>query len=127
MILDLIVSKNMARRQLNPGQRALMALEYERYYAEAMKPGRPIGDSSNSLVAQSEKTSADLHSQTPSAPTAYERKTATRAAQVVGASGRSVAQAKAVQRPAPCPVESGAGRGVNLLDDIQEVEWGRAR
>ncbi|MGW7298984.1 hypothetical protein, partial [Streptomyces sp. NPDC054829] len=35
MILDLIVSKNLARRQLNAGQKALMALEYEKYYAVA--------------------------------------------------------------------------------------------
>jgi protein gp37 len=88
-ILDLIVSKNMARRQLNPGQRALMALEYERFYAEATKVGRPAREANSPA-----ETSADLHSQ-------YERKSATRAAKAVGASGRSVAQAKAVQRDTP--------------------------
>lgn len=98
MVLDLIVSKNMARRQLNPGQRALMALEYERYYAAATKMGRPIGDASNSPVAQREITTPDLESFTPSR---NERTSAAKAATVVGASRSAVAQAKAVQRDAP--------------------------
>ncbi len=97
MILDLIVSKNMARRQLNPGQRALMALEYERFYAEATKVGRPIGNPAQSEVAESKETVADLR---PS-PEVRERKSSERAAKVVGASGRAVQQAKAVQRDAP--------------------------
>jgi protein gp37 len=37
MILDLIVSKNIERRQLNPGQRNALAVEYDEFYADAMK------------------------------------------------------------------------------------------
>jgi protein gp37 len=37
MILDLIVSKNIERRQLNPGQRNALAVEYDEFYAAAMK------------------------------------------------------------------------------------------
>lgn len=97
MILDLIVSKNMARRQLNPGQRALMALEYERYYGEATKVGRPIGNPVQSEVTESKEIVADLRP----FPEVRERKSSERAAKVVGASGRAVQQAKAVQRDAP--------------------------
>lgn len=94
-ILDLIVSKNLARRQLSAGQKALMALEYELYYAEATKDGRPIGDTAKSATTDSKKTHADLH-ESP-----WERQSVSRAAKAVGASGRAVAQAKAVQRDAP--------------------------
>ena len=103
MVLDLIVSKNMARRQLNPGQRALMALEYERFYGEATSAGRPIGYTAQSVKADSEVIVADLPPVTvqPGAASPVERKSRERAARVVGASGRAVQQAKAVQRDAP--------------------------
>jgi protein gp37/ParB-like chromosome segregation protein Spo0J len=84
MTVDFIVSVNVARRQLNPGQRAMIALEYEKAIAETVKRGRP---------AATEEKRADL----PSFP----ERARDRAAQVTGASGRAVAQAKAVQRDAP--------------------------
>lgn len=102
-ILDLIVSKNLARRQLNAGQRALMALEYERYYAAAAKPGRPIGGAPPQ-VAESDKTPADLREFPPAPeriPDRKQREASAQAARVVGASGRAVQQAKAVQRDTP--------------------------
>lgn len=94
-ILDLIVSKNLARRQLNPGQRAFCALEYQRYYAEATKSGRPIGDGATLTVTDSEISPADRQE------SKYERESTTRAAQITGSSGRSVARAKAIARDAP--------------------------
>lgn len=98
MVLDLIVSKNLARRQLNAGQKALMALEYERFYAAAQPKGRPKDDGSDEAVARKsqgvKETVADL-------PPADERKSRERAARVVGTSGRAVQQAKAVVRDAP--------------------------
>ncbi|MGV9226436.1 DUF5131 family protein [Streptomyces albogriseolus] len=106
MILDLIVSKNLARRQLNAGQKALMALEYERYYAESVKAtesARKLANPSNQHVTQSSATMADLPSQDEwIEPMAREERTSReRAAKVVGASGRAVQQAKAVARDAP--------------------------
>ncbi len=106
MILDLIVSKNMARRQLNAGQRALMALEYERFYGAAAKEvqqdaGRQTAQKVNAQVTGSTLV-ADLRQEDfwePEAP--RERKSSERAAKVVGASGRAVQQAKAVTRDAP--------------------------
>ncbi|MFF0166750.1 DUF5131 family protein [Streptomyces prasinus] len=106
MILDLIVSKNMARRQLNPGQRALMALEYERYYAEAAKKAeaaRKLTNPSNQHVTQSSATRADLRTaeEWVEPQARRQQRSDERAAKVVGASGRAVQQAKAVARDAP--------------------------
>lgn len=99
MILDLILSKNMARRQLNPSQKAAMAVEYEKAYAAATKVGRPIGNAttpeSNKIVAGPPQFPA------PAPRPVEERKSRDRAARVTGASGRLVQQAKAVQRDAP--------------------------
>jgi protein gp37/ParB-like chromosome segregation protein Spo0J len=113
LILDLIVSKNMARRQLNAGQRALMALEYERYYAAAAKAsqreaGRQTAEKVNAQVTSS-TVRADLRepSSTPEKnvwvepQTPRDRRADERAAKAVGASGRAVQQAKAVARDAP--------------------------
>ncbi len=94
-ILDLIVSKNLARRQLNPGQKALMAIEYERYYSEATKADEAQRKTKATPWDEKKVTHADLH-ESP-----WERQSISRAAKAVGASGRSVAQAKAVQRDAP--------------------------
>jgi len=118
MILDLIVSKNLARRQLNPGQKAVMAQEYERYYAEAVKEteaerkssiGGPLAIAQNG--AKGNATVADLPQSTPEMSHSFSGpsytaqssglKSRERAAQVTGASGRAVQQAKAVQRDAP--------------------------
>ena len=111
MILDLIVSKNMARRQLNPGQRALMALEYERFYsaaakvAEETRKAAAVGDlNGHHSNSPSTRTVADLpprNAQPDFSGNRNERKSREQAARVVGASGRAVQQAKAVQRDAP--------------------------
>lgn len=103
MVLDYIISTNIERRHLNAGQKALIALEYEKAVAAATKIGRPIGDAAKSQVTTSEKTVADLPQflSQASAPKPSELKSRERAAKVVGASGRAVQQAKALQRDAP--------------------------
>ncbi|WP_285516486.1 hypothetical protein [Streptomyces sp. NBRC 14336] len=93
VILDLIVSKNMARRQLNPGQRALMALEYERYYAAAQHKGRPKDDGSEAARSRkAEETCADLRTtgERVEPQARREQRSDERAVRVVGASGRAV-------------------------------------
>jgi len=85
MTVDFIVSANVARRQLNPGQRAMIALEYEKAIGATVKVGRP----------SKTETPADLPE------FRRERESRERAAKATGASGRAVAQAKAVQRDAP--------------------------
>lgn len=87
-ILDYIVSANIKRRHLNPGQKAMVALALEPMYAAANPVGRPRKDD--------QKTPADLQ-EIPR----YQRESATQAAKATGASGRAVSQAKAVQRDTP--------------------------
>lgn len=123
MVLDLIVSKNIERRQLNPGQRAAMALEYERFYAEAAKTeqgqrgvAKPHGESvsvpadlpeshhfESSLLTQGQRAAATAQfSDRNGSPTSRRgRESREKAAKVTGASGRGVQQAKAVHRDAP--------------------------
>lgn len=102
MILDLIVSKNLARRHMNAGQKAFIGAEYEERYAEAIKAeesrrkATAIGDrNSHHSNALSTRTPADRQE------SRYERESTTRAAQITGSSGRSVARAKAIERDAP--------------------------
>lgn len=115
-ILDLIVSLNIERRHLEKGQRAFLALDYEAAFAEAIRAterARKIEADSNQPATTSNATVADLR-QSPEASEPdskdgeslrqlqiRERRAAERAAKVVGASGRGVHQAKAVQRDAP--------------------------
>lgn len=97
MILDLIASKNLARRQLNAGQRAFLGLRYlERYEAATRQAEiqRKITEPANQYT-QSSATPADLRE------SRHERESAARAAKAVGASGRAVQQAKTVARDAP--------------------------
>lgn len=88
-ILDFIVSTNIQRRHLNPGQRAMVALELEPMYAAAAKEKERQRKSG-------EVTVADLPQSPPE-----QNKSREQAAKVVGASGRAVSQAKAVERDAP--------------------------
>jgi protein gp37/ParB-like chromosome segregation protein Spo0J len=93
MTLDLIVSRNIARRHLNPGQVAVLALDYEAAYVGATREAevqRKIQQSGQ--VQTCDTTGADL----PRAPRSTDR-----AARAVGAAGRTVRQAKAVQKNAP--------------------------
>lgn len=103
MTLNLIVDRNERRRDLNAGQKAMVALALEPMFAKAAKAGRPIGSTTNTTTTDSEKTPADLREagEWVEPRARHERESAARAAKVVGASGRAVQQAKAVQRDAP--------------------------
>lgn len=82
MILDLIVSENIRRRHLSPGQLAMLAADLEPMYAMPMGPKNSRG--SIESVAPGPQTKArDL------------------AGAAVGASGRSTSRAKFVQEAAP--------------------------
>lgn len=79
MILDLIVSENIRRRHLNPGQLAMLAADIEPMYA--VGGGRPRA---SEIVAPGPQFKAR-----------------DQAAAAVGASGRSTSRAKFVQENAP--------------------------
>jgi len=107
MILDYIVSANVERRHLNAGQRALIALEYEKAFAAATKAAetqRKITTPSNQYSTKSSATVADLRQSQPAplpAATQRDRKSSERAAKLVGVSSRAVQQAKAILRDTP--------------------------
>jgi ParB-like chromosome segregation protein Spo0J len=86
-ILDFIVAKNLDRRHLNAGQKAMLALEYEKLYAAA----NPRKEEKN--VAELRQSGRPING-SPS-------RASERAARVTGASARGVQQAKAVTRDAP--------------------------
>ena len=107
MILDLIVSKNMARRHLNPSQRAMIALAYRSAFADAAKVREAERKSMAPVNGFTELgTTPPDREESPqvgsgAAPNRLERESIAMAAKVVGASRTSVARAQAVQRDAP--------------------------
>jgi protein gp37/ParB-like chromosome segregation protein Spo0J len=109
-ILNLIVDRNERRRDLNAGQKAMVALALEPMFtaaakaAEAERKSAAVGDHS-ARVGNSASTStlADLRESNEWVEPQARRDqwSSERAAKVVGASGRAVQQAKAVVRDAP--------------------------
>jgi protein gp37 len=103
-ILNLIVDRNERRRDLNAGQKALVALALEPMFAAAQPKGRPKDDGSETARSRNvTETLADLRAENEWVEPRARRESwsSERAARVVGASGRAVQQAKAVVRDAP--------------------------
>lgn len=103
-VLKLVVDRNERRRDLTAGQKAMVALALEPLLAEATRQAeaqRKLENPSNQFTAHSSATPADLPESRPELEPRRERESRERAAKAVGASGRAVAQAKAVQRDAP--------------------------
>lgn len=109
MILDLIVSKNLARRQLNAGQKAGVALAYEEFYSAAIKTeeqirranrggpeaaARRISNETNRALGRTDPTKSTPEMSVP-------RTAASSAAKVTGASPTAVKQMKALRRDTP--------------------------
>lgn len=122
MIADYIVSVNVERRHMNRGQLAMVATVYEKIIAadpDKDTGGRPIGDSGTEGASRQAPTAsgtgdgpghrgANVRSRSVRKPPAdlrevsrRDRESSTKAAKKVGASGRAVQTAKAVQRDAP--------------------------
>lgn len=106
MILNLIVDRNERRRDMNAGQKAMVALALEPMFAKAARAkeaARKITTPANQHVTQSSATLADLRESGEWVEPQARRDqwSSERAAKVVGASGRAVQQAKAVTRDAP--------------------------
>lgn len=97
-IADYIVSENLRRRHLNAGQLAFLALEVEAHYAEIAKQRQIAAAQRDRTVQQSSRSDAEVVADLPQPS---EQKSREQAAKTVGASGRTVQQAKAVQRDAP--------------------------
>ena len=103
MILDLIVSANVERRHLDAGQRSFLALDYEAAYAAVTKVGRPaaVAPVTGDGEIRADRPEFPAHPPVPPRPMPEERRSRERAAKAVGASGRGVQRAKAVQRDTP--------------------------
>ena len=86
-IIDYIVSANVQRRHLTPSQKAMVASALEPMYAEAAR---------ERMLAGKADPSADSREGSQ-----RERRADEQAAKAVGASGRSVSDAKALKRDAP--------------------------
>jgi ParB-like chromosome segregation protein Spo0J len=86
-IIDYIVSANLRRRDLTPGQKAMVAAELEPMYAGAAKERMMAGKADP--LANSREGSG------------RENWAGEQAAKVVGSSGRSVSDAKALKKEAP--------------------------
>lgn len=99
-VADYIVSENLQRRHLDAGQRAFLALEVEGHFAELAKRRQAEAAKRDRTLPTSSPFAAEVVADLRQAPE-RERKSSEQAAKTVGASGRGVQQAKAVQRDAP--------------------------
>ncbi len=86
-IVSRIISLNMERRQLDAGQKAMLALRIEQHIAKLQSVGRPKRD--EQIPPDREEFNR------------HQRESTAKAAAAVGSSRTSVAKAKAVQRDAP--------------------------
>lgn len=129
MILDLIVSLNVARRQLNPGQKAMAGVKYAKYYADAIKAEE------NARKAAQDRTLPTVQRQPRSdvatvadRPQSHERdrKSREQAARIVGSSGRSIQRAKKVEKAAPDLAQK-VNRGEITLDRAYNQVQARER
>ena len=136
MILDLIVSANVERRHLDSGTRAFLALDYKAAYSEAAKAAqaenaRRTAERVNAQVTRPSNVADRPHSSQPSVVAAArpeDRKSRERAAKAVGASGRSVQRAQAVQRDRPDLADK-VRSGEMALDaaDRERRQWARSQ
>jgi len=89
-ILSWVASKNLHRRHLSSHKRKLIALEFEKLFAERAKERKALGGRSSAPGRTSEKVRADLPE------LSEERRARTQAAKVMGVSSRGVQQAKQI-------------------------------
>jgi 16S rRNA G966 N2-methylase RsmD len=95
--IGFVVSLNVKRRHLSVGQQAMLALQViDAYEAEGRERKAQAGSKAAPGKPSTEKDGADLPHLSKRAPRARDR-----AANVVGISGRAVAQAKRVAKQAP--------------------------
>lgn len=96
MVLDFILDKNLARRQLNRGQTAFLGMKYLEFYEKANHQARIDSNGGHPSASERRTTNLDLDSESHN-----DRTSAAKAANAVGASRASVANAKYVQKHAP--------------------------
>lgn len=95
LIRDFIIDHNITRRHLTPGQRAMLALEIEKFFAEEAKK-RQV-EAGKEHGRGKEKVPADP----PEAIERHQNESREQAARVTGASGKGVQMAKKIATVAP--------------------------
>ena len=137
-VLDLIVSLNVERRHLDAGTRAFLALDYKAAAAKAAKDAQVAAGRRRAAAAEREANGAMRSSQvradrpepgySQAAPKSEENRSRERAAKAVGASGRSVQRAQAVQRDRPDLADK-VRSGEMALDaaDRERRQWARSQ
>ncbi|MYX77646.1 DUF5131 family protein [Streptomyces sp. SID3915] len=126
-ILDLIVSKNISRRQLTAGQRAFLALEYEKAFEEETKERQREAGRYRAVQADAQVTGLQLPADRREPVTErHNREASATAARTVGASQRSVQRAKTVETYAPELVEK-VKSGEMALDQADKQARQRRR
>ncbi|MBC9713297.1 DUF5131 family protein [Streptomyces sp. TRM66268-LWL] len=125
MILDLIVSRNITRRQLSAGQLAFLALEYESSItAEADASAR---DTENGETERSEAEAQDVNASTGLALSSLkQRSRRDEAARTIGASPRALQRARTVETYAPELVHQ-VRSGDLALDQAEKAALRRKR
>lgn len=107
MILDLIVSKNLARRQLNAGQKAGLGVSYKEFYADAIKAEEiERKKSSGGPVAAAQRNGQSRAGTEPDPTQSSSNKSdsgraANKAAAATGASATAIKQMNALKRDTP--------------------------
>lgn len=112
--IDYIVSANIRRRHLTAGQKAMLAAELEPMYAEAARERQREGGREHGR-GQEEKVMANSPQPIPE-----ETKSREQAAKAVGASGRSVSDAKALKQDAPDLAEQVSNGDMSLNEATKE-------
>jgi protein gp37/ParB-like chromosome segregation protein Spo0J len=106
-IVAKIISLNMRRRDLNPGQKAVLSLTVEKFFADKAKERqRAAGGDKRTLLAPVPKAKP-VHAHVE-------------AAKAVGAAARTVTQAKAVQRDAPDLIDKVKTGAITLKEADRE-------
>jgi protein gp37/ParB-like chromosome segregation protein Spo0J len=112
-IVDFIVSENLRRRDLNPGQRAMLAVEIEKHLAKVAKERQRAAGGGNGRAGGDTRTVVAPGPQPLPKPDLKSRE---QAASTTGTSGRSVQRAKYVDDNAPDLAEK-VTRGEMALKD----------
>jgi protein gp37 len=99
MILDFILSGNLHRRHMNPGQLAMLAVDLIPVFQGIAKKAQKAGNARGGEATPGGKSVADRPP--TSSPPADERKARAMAAKAVGAAARTVGRAAAVERDTP--------------------------
>lgn len=125
-IIDLIVSKNITRRQLSAGQRAFLALECQKVFEEEAEQRQRVASQRREAQEAATRRSSGSADAVTCVEGGQEPESTAKAARTVGASERSVQRAKTVETYAPELIEK-VKSGEMALDQADKQARQRKR